>query len=56
VIQRREGSVETRVVIEDCPGAVNVEWRAKFFGDACKINIFAVKFAVAVVKKMHESL
>jgi hypothetical protein len=40
-------------VIEDCPGAVNVKWRAKFLGYPDEIDIFAVKLAITITEKMH---
>jgi hypothetical protein len=53
VIKLRECSIQTRQVIEDCSRAVNVRGRAKFLRQARKIDIFAVKLAVLIVKKMH---
>jgi len=43
-------------MIENCPGAVDVKWRAKFIGHARKINIFTMKLTVAIAKKMHAGL
>ena len=51
MIQRRERGVESRVVIENCPRAVNVSRRAKFRGNARKIDIFAIEMTIAIVKK-----
>ena len=53
VIQGRDRGIEPCVVIKNCPRAINVKWRAKFLGCASKIDIFAVKLAVAVMEKMH---
>jgi hypothetical protein len=56
MIQRRERGIEPLVVIEDCSRAVNVSGRAEFLGHLRKIDIFTVKLAVTITKKMHESL
>src|SRR5262245_33347150 len=56
VIQRRERRVESRVVIENCPGAINVSWSANPFRYLCQIDLFAMKAPVLVVKRMHEAL
>ena len=53
MIKRRECSIQAREVIEDCSRAVNVRGRAKFLRHAGKIDIFAVKLAVQIIKKMH---
>ncbi len=53
MIQRGERGIEPCVMIENCPRAVDVKRRAKFLGDARKIDIFTVKLAVAVMEKMH---
>ena len=53
MIERRERGVETAVMIENRPGAIYIERRPEFLLDARKIDIFAVKFAVVVMKRMH---
>ena len=53
MIERRERGIEPCVVIENCPRAVDVKWRAKFLGHARKIDIFTVEVPIAMMKKMH---
>src|SRR6266704_3196624 len=53
MIQRGERSIESCVMIENCPRAVDVKWRAKFVGHARKIDIFTVEAHVAIMKEMH---
>ena len=53
MIDIAQRAIEPLVMIEDCPGAINVERRSKFVGHARKIDIFSVKFPVAVMKRMH---
>jgi hypothetical protein len=43
-------------VIENCSGAVNIERSAELLRDLRKIDIFAVKLAVAIPKRMHRLL
>jgi hypothetical protein len=49
----RERGVKTAIMIQNRARAVNIKRRSKLFGDAPKINIFAVKLAVAIPKRMH---
>jgi hypothetical protein len=41
-------------VIENCPGAVNIDRGAEFVRDTGKIDIFAVEMPLAITKRMHE--
>ena len=43
-------------MIENCSCAINVSGRAEFLGHARKIDIFAVKLAITITKKMHQAL
>jgi hypothetical protein len=56
MIQRGERGIEPCVMIENCSRAVDVQRRAKFLGDKCKIGIFTVKLALTVTEKMHATL
>jgi hypothetical protein len=40
-------------MIENSSGAINIERRPEFLGNACKIDIFTVKAAVSIKEKMH---
>jgi hypothetical protein len=40
-------------MIENRARTINVERRAKFLGGARERNVFAMKFAFAVMKRMH---
>jgi hypothetical protein len=40
-------------VIKNCSGAVNISRRAELLRDAGKIDILAVKRAVAITERMH---
>jgi hypothetical protein len=53
MVQRRERSVQACVVIKNCSGAVNISRRAELLRDADKIDVLAVKVAVAIPKRMH---
>ena len=53
MIQRVKRSIQARVVIENCSCAVNISRGAEFLRDPGKIDILAVKLAVAIVEKMH---
>ncbi len=53
MIQWRNGGIKPLVMIENRPGAIYVERRPKFLRDPRKIDIFAVKLAVAVMERMH---
>jgi hypothetical protein len=53
VIERLERGIQSRVVIENCPRAINICRRAEFLRDAGKIDILAVKLAVTIPKQMH---
>src|SRR5205823_1691213 len=53
MIERRECRGEPAVVVENRPRAVDVKRRPKLFRDAPKIDIFAMKLAVAITKRMH---
>jgi hypothetical protein len=53
MVQGRKRSVQACVVIENCSGAVNVSRRAELLRDADKIDVLAVKVAVAIPKRMH---
>ncbi len=54
MIERRECGVEPAVMIENRARAVDIKRRPKLFGDARKIDIFAMKLAVAITKRMHK--
>jgi hypothetical protein len=54
MIQRRERGIEPGVMIEHGPGTIYIEWSAELLCGDGKIDIFAEKVAVAVVKRMHE--
>jgi hypothetical protein len=56
MIQRGERGIEPCVMIENRSRAVDVQRRAKFLGDKCKIDIFTVKLALTVTEKMHATL
>jgi hypothetical protein len=56
VIERLKRSIQSRVVIENCPRAVNIDRGAEFLRDTGKIDILAVEMPVAIMKRMHESL
>jgi len=56
MIQRRERGIEPCVMIENCPRAIDVKWRAKFVGYARKIDIFTVEAPAAIMKKMHRRM
>ena len=51
-----KGSIQSRVVIKNCPRALNISRRTEFLRDAGKIDILAVEMPVAITKRMHESL
>src|ERR1022692_4526878 len=40
-------------MIEDSARTIYIEWGAKFLCDAPKIDILAMKFAVAIMERMH---
>jgi hypothetical protein len=42
------------VMIENRARAVDIKWGPKLFGDPPKIDILAVKLAVAIPKRMHK--
>ena len=50
MIERRERGIEAGVVIENRTSAINIERRAEFFRGLRKIDILAVKLAVAISK------
>ena len=54
MIERRECGIEPGEVIEQGRGTIYIERSAEFFRGDGKIDIFAEKAAVAVVKRMHE--
>ena len=49
-IQRRERGVESRVMIEDCPRAVDICRRTECPGNPSKIDVFATKMTIAITK------
>jgi len=53
MIEWRKRGIEPAVMIENCARAVDIKRRPEFFRDAPEINIFAVKLAVAITKRMH---
>ena len=53
VIERRERRIEPAIVIEDRARAIDIERRAELLRDALEIDLFAIKPAVAVMKRMH---
>ena len=53
VIERRERGVKAAVMIQNRARAVDIKRRSKLFSDAPKIDIFAVKLAVAIPERMH---
>ena len=53
MIERSERGIEPVIMIENCAGAVDIERRADFLRDSCKIDIFAVKFSITILKRMH---
>ena len=56
MIERRECSIETLVMIEDCASAIYIERGAELLRSPGKIDIFAIKFSVAISKRMHKQL
>jgi hypothetical protein len=40
-------------MVENRARAVNVKWRAELIRGPRKIDIFAIEFAVAILKRMH---
>ena len=40
-------------MIENCSGAIDIERRPKLLRHAGKIDIFAVKLAITIMKRMH---
>ena len=53
MIKRSECSIQAPVMIEDGPGAVDIQGSAEFPGHSPEIHIFAVKRSVTVLKRMH---
>ena len=53
MIEWRKRGIEPAVMIENCARAVDIKRRTELFSDAPKIDIFAVKLAVAIAKRMH---
>src|SRR5262245_48715274 len=53
MVQRRESSVQTCVVIENCLRAVNISRCAGLLRDVGKIDILAVEMPVAITEGMH---
>ena len=41
-------------MIENCSGAIDIQRRPKFLRHVSKIDIFAVKLAIAIMKRMHD--
>jgi hypothetical protein len=50
MIQRREGGIEPVIMVKNCSGTIYIERRPESLRDLCKIDIFAVKLPVAVMK------
>jgi hypothetical protein len=40
-------------MVKNCAGAINIERCPEFLSDPGKVDIFAMKMAVSVAKKMH---
>lgn len=53
MIEITERGIEALVMIEDGAGAIYIKRRPKFLRDPGKIDIFAVKLAIAVMERMH---
>jgi len=56
MLERRERGVEAIEVIENRACAINIERRAEALRRPGKIDIFAVKFPVAIPKRMHRQM
>ena len=56
MLERRERGIEAREVIENRARTIYIERRAEFFRGLRKIDIFAVKFFVAIAKRMHRRM
>ena len=56
MIERRQRGIEPAVMIQNCAGAIYIDRSPEFLGHARKIDIFAMKTSVAVMKRMHKIL